>query len=66
MFTRIGRKLMKGATAELEENPPAALDQEKWSELLETGTLLGLGAMVLLTFLRVPKTPITVIVNVAK
>ena len=63
MFTRIGRKLMQGATEKLEENPPTILDQNKWMDLLETGLTLGMLALTILAGFKGNKQPVTVIVN---
>lgn len=64
MLSRIGRKLVKGAAAELEENPPAILDQDKWISLLETGMILGtLALMIFGSFRGSSKPPVTVVVN---
>lgn len=64
MLTRIGRKLIRGATAEIEENPPAILDQNRWADLLETGLTLGLLALMICGSLRgSSKQPVTVVVN---
>ena len=64
MLTRIGRKLIRGATAEIEENPPAILDQNRWADLLETGLTLGLLALMICgSFRGSSKQPVTVVVN---
>ena len=64
MLTRIGRKLVRGATAEITENPPAILDQNRWADLLETGLTLGILAMMIFgSFRGSSKTPVTVVVN---
>ena len=64
MLTRIGRKLIRGATAEIEENPPAILDQNRWADLLETGLTLGLLALMICgSFRWSSKQPVTVVVN---
>ena len=64
MFTKIGRKLMAGAKAEMEEKPPAILDQDRWADLLETGLTLGLMMILIFGSSRGSnKLPVTVIVN---
>lgn len=64
MFTKIGRKLIQGAKAEIEENPPEILDQNRWADLLETGLTLGILSLMIFGSLRgSAKQPITVVVN---
>lgn len=64
MLAKIGRKLVKGATAEIQENPPAILDQDRWASLLETGLILGTLALVIFGSCRgSSKQPVTVVVN---
>lgn len=64
MLMRIGRKLVKGATAEMNENPPEILNQERWANLLETGLTLGILALTILGgFKGAGKQPVTVVVN---
>ena len=63
MFAKIGRNLMRGAKAEIEENPPIMLDQDRWMDILETGLTLGVLALTILGFRRSNKQPVTVIVN---
>ena len=63
MFAKIGRKLIQGAKAEIEESPPTILDQDRWMNLLEMGLTLGLLAVTILGSLRSNKQPVTVIVN---
>ena len=64
MLTRIGRKIIRGATAEIQENPPDILNQDRWADLLDTGMTLGLLAMMIFGSLRGSnKTPVTVVVN---
>ena len=64
MLARIGRKLIRGATEEIQENPPDILNQDRWADLLETVMTLGiLGLMVCGSFRGSSKQPVTVVVN---
>ena len=64
MLTRIGRKLVKGATAEIQENPPDILNQDRWMDLLETGlTMSFLLITICGVFRGSSKQPVTVVVN---
>ena len=64
MFAKIGRKLVQGAKAEIEEKPPVILDQDRWMDVLETGMTLGLLALTILGAVRGRnQKPITVIVH---
>lgn len=63
MFAKIGRKLIQGATAEIEENPPILLDQNRWMDILETGLTLGILALTILGSFRGRQQPVTVVVN---
>lgn len=63
MFAKIGRKLIQGAKAEIEESPPAMLDQNRWADLIETGLTLGMLALTILGSFRGNRQPVTVVVN---
>ena len=64
MLARIGRKLVQGATAEIQENPPEMLNPNRWSDLLETGVMIATLLLMISGNLRASTNkPVTVIVN---
>ena len=63
MVARIGKKLIQGAKAELEKDPPKLFDTENVSELIEGILTVGLIGMVIFGLSKRNKAPVTVIVN---
>lgn len=63
MFAKIGRKLIQGAKAEIQESPTSLLNQDKWLELAENIITLGLLALTILGSNRGCRQPVTVVVN---
>ena len=62
MFTKIGRKLVQGAKAEIEESPPVIFDQDRIFDLLEA--VVAFGTLVIVLFGGgKSKQPVTVVVN---
>ena len=62
MFAKIGRKLVQGAKAEIEESPPVIFDQDRIFDLLEAVVAFGTLAIVLFGGGK-SKQPVTVVVN---
>lgn len=68
MFEKIGKKLVKGATAEMAENKPIQIfDRETLEGLGEMAIGLGMLALAAVILFRKPKaeTP-TIIINIQK
>ena len=63
MFQKIGKKLVQGAKAEIQEKPIHILDTERlieWAELMIPIVIFGL---TLIGGLRKPLEPTTIIIN---
>ena len=65
MLRRIGRRIVQGAKAEIQENPPEILEEmrDRWTDLLEMGLMVGLMTMIFFGNRRGSTKPVTVIVN---
>ena len=63
MFAKIGRKLIQGAKAEIQENPESLLNQDRWLDIAENVLTLGLLAVMILGNSRGCRQPVTVVVN---
>ena len=68
MFEKIGKKLAKGATAEIQENKPLQLfDKEALEGLGEVIVGIGMLALAAVILFRRPKPePQTIIINIEK
>ena len=62
MFKKIGKKLVQGAKAELDENPPEILNP---NSLMETVTVIfGMGALIMMLFSRSRASkPMNIVIN---
>lgn len=63
MVAKIGKRLVQGAKAELEKDPPKLFDTENISELMEAVLTVGLAGMVLFALSRRSKTPVVIVNN---
>lgn len=66
MFEKIGKKLVQGAKAEIQEKPVSILDTDKFLEWAEVAIGIGLLAIGFLKFLKKPETPAqptTIVIN---
>lgn len=65
MLEKIGRKFIKGAKSELQEDPPALFDTKDLSNVAETALALGFLALMILGLTKGSSKaqPVTVIVN---
>ena len=64
MISKIGRKLVQGAKAEIQENPPEIPGTEKIIDLVETGIVLLSLTLMILGGLRSSKAPTTIVNNI--
>lgn len=63
MLQRIGKKLIQGAKAEIEEKPIRLLDTEKLIEWAEVFIPIGILAFSLIRGLRSNPEPTTIVIN---
>lgn len=63
MVAKIGKRLVQGAKAELEKDPPKLFDTENISELMEAVLTVGLAGMVLFALSRRSKTSVVIVNN---